>query len=123
MIERTTYETIDEYIAAAPPELTERLNTLRDLIKRLAPEAEERMSWKMPTFCLNGNLVHFAAQKHHIGFYPGASGVEHFQGELEGYKTSKGAIQLPNIQPLPLDLIEKIVRFRVKENTSQQLGR
>lgn len=108
--------TIDAYIAAADASVQPMLDTLRQWIKEEAPQAKERISWGMPTFDLYGNLIHFAAQKHHIGLYPGSSGVEAFLPQLKGYKTSKGAIQLPLSQPLPQQLIRQIVRYRVEEN-------
>ena len=92
------------------------LEQLRACIQTAAPEAEEKISYAMPTFFLRKNLVHFAAYQHHIGFYPAPSGINKFRKELSSYKTSKGAIQLPIEQPLPLELITKIVQFRVKEN-------
>ncbi len=114
----TTYTTIDEYILHTAPEVQETLKTLRSLIKELVPDAEERMSWQMPTFFYHGNLVHFAAHKNHIGFYPGASGISTFSHELSEYKSSKGAVQFPIKQPLPYELIRKIVQFRVAENAT-----
>ncbi len=108
--------TIDDYIAQYDGETKKRLLELRKTIRAEAPKAEEKISWAMPTYALHGNIVHFAAAKSHIGLYPGASGVEHFLPELEGYHTSKGAIQLPNAKPLPLELVKKIVRFRLEEN-------
>ncbi len=109
--------TIDEYMAGCAPEVRERLQELREVIKaEMPPETTERISWRMPTFFLHGNVVHFAAQAKHIGLYPGSSGVEHFLPRLEAYHTSKGAIQFPLSQPLPMDLVREIVRFRVAEN-------
>lgn len=108
--------TIDEYIAQFPPEVQEKLAAVRNTIREAAPEATEKISWQMPTFYLHGNLVHFAAMKKHIGFYPGPSGVAAFAPKLTEYKTSKGAIQFPLNKPLPLDLIREIVTFRVAEN-------
>ncbi|HMB21587.1 MAG: iron chaperone [Chloroflexota bacterium] len=110
------FETIDEYIAAFPEDVRDRLQTLRQLIQELAPTAEEAIKYQMPTFVLNGNLVHFAAFKNHIGFYPTPSGTETFKQELSPYKTAKGSIQFPLAEPLPLPLIRKIVKFRVEEN-------
>lgn len=112
------YQTIDEYIAMFPDEIQQRLETVRATIRAAAPAAEERISYLMPTFALHGNLVHFAAQKGYIGLYPTSSGVTAFQQELDanGYDCTKGAIHLPNDQPLPLDLISRIVTFRVAEN-------
>ncbi|MEL7603279.1 MAG: DUF1801 domain-containing protein [Bacillota bacterium] len=109
-------ESIDEYIAQFGPAIQERLQAMRDAIRRAAPDAGEKISYGMPTFALYGNLVHFAAMKHHIGFYPGASGVEAFADKLKDFETSKGTIRLPFDRPLPLELIEEIVLFRVNQN-------
>jgi uncharacterized protein YdhG (YjbR/CyaY superfamily) len=117
------FNTVDEYILLFPPEVQERLNKLRGTIKEAAPEAEEKISWQMPTFVLFGNLVHFAAFKNHIGFYPSPSGIEVFQDELKAYKTSKGAVQFPLKQPLPYELVEKIVKYRVAENIKLAEGK
>ena len=112
-----SYSTIDEYLAQYDGDVRARMEKLRALIMSCSPDITEKISWGMPTFVLNGNLVHFAAGKHHIGFYPGPSGVEEFIARLpEKYKCSKGAVQLPNNKPLPLDLIREIVLFRAKEN-------
>lgn len=110
------YATIDEYLATVPKKVQGILQELRQAIREAAPEAREAMSWQMPTFKLNGNLVHFAAHKNHIGFYPAPSAIEAFREELAAYKTSKGAVQFPLGEPLPFDLVKKMVRFRVKEN-------
>jgi uncharacterized protein YdhG (YjbR/CyaY superfamily) len=110
--------TIDEYIAGYPKEIKAILQRTRKIINKAAPGATEAISYGMPTFKLNGNLVHFAAQKQHLGFYPTPSGVARFQQELTPYKTSKGAVQFPFDQPIPYDLIEKITRFRVNEALS-----
>lgn len=110
--------TIDGYIESCPKECHSRLNEIRGIIKSAAPEAVEKISWQMPTFYLYGNLVHFAQQKAHIGFYPGESGVSNFEDRIKDYKHSKGAIQFPNSKPLPGELITEIVLFRVKENTA-----
>ena len=109
-------ETIDAYIDQFQPQIKEKLLALRELIKTEAPQATERMSWQMPTFYLFGNLVHFAAFKNHIGFYPGNSGINAFQSQFTDYKWSKGAVQFPLTEPLPFDLIREIVRFRMAEN-------
>jgi uncharacterized protein YdhG (YjbR/CyaY superfamily) len=109
-------ETIDEYIMGFPEDIREKLEALRATIRKAAPEAEEIISYAMPTFYLRGNLVHFAAFKNHIGFYPAPSGIETFKEELSLYKTSKGAAQFPIDKPLPLSLVSKIVKFRVKQN-------
>ncbi len=107
--------TIEEYIARCKPEIQPVLQELRRTIREAAPVAEEKISWGMATFAYYGNLVHFSAEKNHIGFHPGSSGVEAFQEDLTGYSCSKGTIRLPYQEPLPLDLIDRIVRFRVKE--------
>ncbi|NLE75535.1 MAG: hypothetical protein GX605_02135 [Chloroflexi bacterium] len=107
---------VDDYIAGCSPEVRETLQTLRRTIRQAAPEAEERISYGMPTFALHGNLVHFAAHPHHIGFYPAPSGIEAFRVRLSAYKGGKGSVQFPVGQPLPYDLIAEIVRFRVAEN-------
>jgi uncharacterized protein YdhG (YjbR/CyaY superfamily) len=111
-----TYKNIDEYIALFPKETQILLKKMRATIKETAPHAEEKISYQMPTFFLKGNLVHFAAFKNHIGFYPVPTGIEKFKKELSAYKTSKGAVQFPLDKPLPLDLIRKVVKFRVAEN-------
>ena len=110
--------TIDEYIAQFPKETQKRLRKIRAVIRKAAPKAVEKISWGMPTFWQGKNLIHFAAMKNHIGLYPGAEGVVAFAKELEGYKTSKGAIQLPNDKELPLDLITRITGFRVQMETN-----
>ena len=107
---------IDEYIAGFPPEVQVILEELRATIKKAAPEAQETISYQMPAFKLHGILVYFAAYKNHIGFYPTGSGIEHFKKEVSAYKGSKGTVQFPLNQPIPLDLISKIVKFGVKEN-------
>jgi uncharacterized protein YdhG (YjbR/CyaY superfamily) len=113
---KTTFKNIDDYIALFPKETQSLLQQIRATIKKAAPEAVEKISYQMPTFFLNGNLVYFAAFKNHIGFYPVPTGIEKFKKELSGYKTSKGAVQFPLDKPLPLELITKIVKFRVAEN-------
>ncbi len=107
---------IDEYIAGFPKDIQEILQTVRSTIKKAAPAAEETISYAIPTFTLNGNLVHFAAFKNHIGFYPAPTGIEEFKKELSVYKGAKGSVQFPLDQPMPLKLITKIVKFRVKKN-------
>jgi len=111
---------IDEYIAGFPAEVREILETIRGTIQMAAPEATEKMSYGMPTFFLYGNLVHFAVAQKHYGFYPGPSGVSHFEEELHAYNTSKGAIQFPANKPIPYDLISRIVQFRVAENLDKE---
>lgn len=111
-----TYKTIDEYIAQFSPEVQEKLALLRETIRQAAPQATEKISWSMPTFYLNGNLVHFAAFKKHIGFYPGADGIENFKQKMQMYRSSKGAVQFPLDQPMPVELVREIVLFRVGQN-------
>ena len=118
MAPRTTAQTIDDYIDSAPPHTQGALRQLRALINEEAPEATERISYAVPTFALRGPLVHFAGYDGHIGFYPGPSGVAAFRDELKPYKTSKGSIRLPLGEPLPTDLLRRIVAFRVQENTT-----
>lgn len=111
-----SYETIDDYIATFPEHIQTILREMRAAITEAAPDAEERISYRMPTFYLQGNLVHFAAHTRHIGFYPGPSAVEAFSPDLAAFESSKGAIRFPIDRPLPLELIGRIVRFRVDEN-------
>jgi uncharacterized protein YdhG (YjbR/CyaY superfamily) len=113
---KTTFSTIDEYILQFPPAVQEILQTLRNVIKESAPDAVEKINYQMPTFDLHGNLVHFAAYKNHIGFYPTPSGIDAFIHELSEYKGAKGSVQFPIEKPLPYELISKIVKFRVAEN-------
>ncbi len=116
---QTSVGSIDEYIAAFPAEIQETLQNIRQVIRDAAPEASEAISYQMPTFKLNGNLVHFAAFKDHIGFFPTPSGVEAYP-ELMQYKTGKGTLQFPLDQPIPYELIRRVVKFRVLEVTSKQ---
>lgn len=116
---KITSGSIDEYILKLPPETQEILKTLRKVIKESAPDAEEKISYQMPTFALHGNLVHFAAHKNHIGFYPTPSGIEVFKEELSEYKGAKGSVQFPIDKPMPYELISKIVKFRVAENNKK----
>ena len=114
------YKTIDEYIRTFPEPVQKILKELREVIKKEAPGAQEKISYQMPTFFLNGNLVHFAAYDHHVGFYPTPSGIEVFKTELSVYKNAKGSVQFPIDKPLPFELIKKIVRFRVEENSRKK---
>jgi uncharacterized protein YdhG (YjbR/CyaY superfamily) len=114
-----TPQTIDAYIAGYPPVIQARLQKLRDTVRRAAPKAEETINYGVPTFTLHGNLVHFGASKNHIGFYPTPSAIEAFKEELSTYKGAKGSVQLPHDQPLPLGLITKIVKFRVKQQLAK----
>jgi uncharacterized protein YdhG (YjbR/CyaY superfamily) len=107
---------INEYIATFPEETQKLLEQLRLTIKEAAPEAEEVISYQMPAFRLNGILVYFAAYKNHIGFYPSGSGIANFKEEIQTFKNSKGTVQFPINNPLPIELISKIVKYRVNEN-------
>lgn len=107
---------IDSYIAGFPEEVQSLLEEMRATISKAAPMAEETINYGMPTFTLKGNLVHFAGYKNHIGFYPAPSGIEAFKKELSVYKGAKGSVQFPLDKKLPLGLVTKIVKFRVKEN-------
>ena len=117
----TQFNTIDEYIGAFPKDIQFILEKIRKTIRRAAPEAFEAISYQMPTFKLNGNLVHFAAYKNHIGFYPVPSGIEAFKGELAPYIAGKGTLRFPLDKPIPYHLIEKVVMFRVKENQAKKI--
>lgn len=107
---------VDEYISRFPKEVQEILRKIRMTIREAAPTATETINYGMPTFKLHGNLVHFAAYEKHIGFYPTPSGIEQFKAEISAYKNAKGSVQFPLEQPIPYDLISKIVSFRAKEN-------
>ena len=115
--------TIDDYIAGFPPDVQAILQKIRATIRKAAPQAEETISYQMPTFTLHGNLVHFAAFKSHIGFYPVPTGIEAFKKELSAYPSGKGSVQFPLDQPIPYGLISKIVKFRVKENLAKAAAR
>jgi uncharacterized protein YdhG (YjbR/CyaY superfamily) len=108
--------TIAEYIAQCPEDVQPVLSRIRAVIKESAPEAVEKISYQMPAFYLNGSLVWFGLHKHHIGFYPKGTGVEAFKEELSRYKATKGAVQFPLDEPMPYELISKIVKFRAAEN-------
>jgi uncharacterized protein YdhG (YjbR/CyaY superfamily) len=113
---KTSFHSIDEYISGFPVEVQEILKTIRKLIRDIAPEAEEKISYQMPAFALNGILVYFAAFKNHIGFYPTSSGIAAFEDELSDYKHAKGSLQFPLNKPIPYELIKRITEFRVAEN-------
>jgi uncharacterized protein YdhG (YjbR/CyaY superfamily) len=117
--EQATPGTIDEYIAAYPPEVQAILQQVRTTIREAAPDAQEVIKYRLPTFTLKGNLVHFGAFKEHIGFYPTPSGLEQFREELSAYEGSKGAVRFPLDKPIPFDLIREITKFRVKENLAK----
>ncbi|MEI4770269.1 DUF1801 domain-containing protein [Psychrobacillus sp. FJAT-51614] len=116
---KVSFKSIDEYISTFTLDVQEKLKTLRQIIIEAAPDATEKISYQMPTFAFHGNLVHFAAYKNHIGFYPAPSGIEAFKEELALYKGAKGSVQFPLEQPLPYELIGKIVKFRVAENRNK----
>ena len=117
--DQKTPKTIDDYIAGFPPDVRDILESIRAVIRAAAPDAEETISYQMPTFTLKGNLVHFAAFKKHIGFYPTPTGIEAFKDELSTYAGGKGSVQFPLDKPIPLDLIRRIVEFRVQENLAK----
>lgn len=115
----STTASIDEYIAGFPTDVQEILQRIRQVIREEAPAAQEAIRYRMPTFRLNGNLVHYAAFQNHIGFYPTPTGIAEFEQELAAYKGGKGSVQFPLNQPIPYDLIRRIVRFRVAENQAK----
>lgn len=115
-MDKSVAKNIDEYIARYPADIQKLLQEVRKTIQAAAPQAEEAMAYGIPTFKLNGNLVHFGGFKQHIGFYPAPQGLEAFRKELSKYKGSKGAVQFPLDQPMPLALITRIVKYRVKQN-------
>ena len=117
--DQTAPKNIDEYIAGFPGDVQAILEKIRKTVRAAAPEAEEAIKYQIPTFTLNGNLVHFAAFKNHIGFYPASSGIERFKDELALYKGGKGTLKFPLDKPIPNDLIAKVVKFRVEENLSK----
>jgi uncharacterized protein YdhG (YjbR/CyaY superfamily) len=117
---RRHFKTMDEYIASFPKDVQDILKSLRRVIKESAPQAEEAISYGIPTFKLNGNLVHFAAFKNHIGFYPTSSPIAAFKKDLSPYELSKGTVRFPIDRPIPFGLVKKIVRYRVKENLVKQ---
>jgi uncharacterized protein YdhG (YjbR/CyaY superfamily) len=114
--DNTSKNEIDAYIEGFPADKQELLKKMRATIRKAAPAAEEKIGYGIPTFTLHGNLVHFAAFKNHIGFFPAPSAIVAFKKELSAYKLSKGTVQFPADQPLPLALVSKMVKFRVKEN-------
>jgi uncharacterized protein YdhG (YjbR/CyaY superfamily) len=115
-----TYTTIDEYIATCTEEVQPILQELQKIIKAAAPDAEEKINYQMPAFFQNGPLVYFGASKNHIGFYPTGIGVEAFKDELTKYVTTKGSIHLPIDKPLPKELIQKIVKFKIADNLKKR---
>jgi len=107
---------IDEYIADFPPDVQKLLQKMRMTIRKAAPQAEEAIKYGIPTFTLNGNLVHFGGYQKHVGFYPAPKGIEKFKKELSRYEGGKGTVQFPFDEPIPIDLVTKIVKFRVSQN-------
>lgn len=116
---KSPYKTIDQYIKLFPSAVQKHLLQLKRLVKELAPEAVETISYGIPTFDLHGHLVHFAGYEHHIGFYPTSSGIAAFKDRLSRYKLSKGTVQFPIEKPLPIPLIRAIIKFRIKENLAR----
>jgi uncharacterized protein YdhG (YjbR/CyaY superfamily) len=120
---RSEPKDIDEYIAGFPMDVEEILEEIRTTIRKAAPDAEETIKYQMPTFTLNGNLVHFAAYKKHIGFYPAPRGVEKFKQALSAYEGAKSTVRFPLDKPIPFGLISKIVKFRVKKSLERAEGK
>jgi len=120
---RRAPKNIDEYIAGFPVDVQKLLEKVRTTIRKAAPQAEETISYQMPTFTLNGNLVHFAAYRNHIGFYPAPRGIEKFKKELSAYEGGKGSARFPLDKPIPYGLIGKIVKFRVTNNLERAAAR
>ena len=112
--------TIDAYIADFPKDVQERLEKVRATIRKAAPDAEEAIKYQIPTFVLNGNLIHFGGYKNHIGLYPGSKPIEEFRDELSKYEVSKGTVKFPLDKPLPMGLITKITKFCVKRNLAKK---
>jgi uncharacterized protein YdhG (YjbR/CyaY superfamily) len=111
----------EEYTAPFPKKVQKRLRQMRQTVRKAAPQAKETISYRIPTYVLNGNLVHFGAYRSHIGFYPTSSGITAFKKDLSPYQTSRGAARFPMEEPLPLGLVSRIVKYRVKENTVQRI--
>ncbi|MEO8674100.1 MAG: DUF1801 domain-containing protein [Casimicrobiaceae bacterium] len=119
----STPASIDEYIAAFPADVRKRLRSIRRTIRKAAPGAEERISYRIPAFTFGGNLIYFAAYQNHIGVYPGAAAIAAMKADLTGYRTAKGTVQLPLDQPLPLPLIDKLVQFKIEHNSRRAKGK
>ncbi|NLR68929.1 DUF1801 domain-containing protein [Chitinophaga varians] len=111
----TKFKTTDEYLATVPETSLQKAREIREIIRKAVPKATEVISYNIPAFKLNKVLVWFAAYKSHVGFYPGGTAINVFQDDLTGYKTSKGAIQFPLDEPLPVSLINKIIKYRIKD--------
>lgn len=112
-------KTIDQYLDLFPPEVKKIMGKIRATIRQAAPRAIETIKYGIPTFVLNGNLVHFGGYKNHVGFYPAPSGIEAFKKQLVKYQSGKGTIRFPINKPVPFDLIKQIVKFRVKQNLTK----
>jgi uncharacterized protein YdhG (YjbR/CyaY superfamily) len=121
--DQTVPTDIDEYIAGFPPDVQKRLKKLRTTIKKAAPQAQEAIKYRMPTFRLHGNLIHFAAYKNHIGLYPAPTAIAKFKKELSPYASAKGSARFPLDRPIPFDLVGRIVRFRVQEDLRRAAAR
>lgn len=118
-MKRARPKSIDAYIAGLPGDVQERLKKIRATIAKAAAKADEKISYRIPTFALKGNLVSFAAFTNHIGFYPGAAAIKRFAKQVAAYETSKGTVRFPSDKPIPFALIAKIVKFRVTENLAR----
>jgi uncharacterized protein YdhG (YjbR/CyaY superfamily) len=116
MDNRKQFKTVDEYIESFPKDIQDILRKIRTAIKAAIPDSEEKISYQMPTFYKNGNLVHYAVFKNHIGFYPTPSAIQSFKKEISKYKWAKGSVQFPIEKPMPLKLISRIAKYRAKEN-------
>lgn len=119
-VQKPDYTTVDEYLLKYDGDIRERMEKMRKLILSCSSDITEKISWAMPTFVLNGNLVHFSGEKRHIGFHPTPSAMEAFAERLSGYKYSKGTIQFPYDKPIPYDLVREIVMFRVQEQIDKR---
>jgi uncharacterized protein YdhG (YjbR/CyaY superfamily) len=108
--------TIDDYIADSPKDTQKHLKQIREVVRKLVPDAKEDIKYGMPTYVLNGNLLHFAGFEHHIGFYPTPTGISSFKKDLAPYKQGKGSVQFPLDKPMPLALITRIIKYRLKQN-------
>ena len=120
---RTAPNDIDQYIAGFPPAVRGKLTKIRAAIRKAAPQAKEAIKYQMPTFTQHGNLVHFAAYQHHIGFYPAPRAIEQFKEELSAYEGSKGTVRFPLDKPVPVGLIGRIVKFRVQQDRERAAAR
>lgn len=120
---RPSLESIDAYIQSFPEDIQQRLKAIRAAVKAVVPEAQEKISYQMPTFFYKGNLVYFAAFHNHIGFYPTPGGIDAFEADLAAFKRTKGTVQFPHDKPIPLDLITRITAFRAEENNRKEQER